>query len=32
MPVIVQTAGNVPWLTALLPAGRALRAATARVA
>ncbi|MGI8912428.1 MAG: hypothetical protein ACR2JY_01345 [Chloroflexota bacterium] len=32
MPVVVQNAGNFLWLTALLPAGGALRAATTRVA
>ena len=32
MPVIVQNAGNLLWLTALLPAGRAVRAAAARAA
>jgi hypothetical protein len=32
MPVVVQNAGNALWLSALLPAARAGRAATARLA
>lgn len=32
MPVVVQNAGNLLWLTALLPAGCAVRATAARVA
>ena len=32
MPVIVQNAGNFLWLTALVPAGRAVRTAAARAA